>query len=609
MILKFLKSMSIQYKLLISYCLLSIIIISILGISAYRLLETSINQEISKSNLKTLLQISAKIESLTTHIINMSNLINLDSTISNALKTNDLFEKTKYEAILKDQFINYRLVNNFTGYGVTIYGVNQKTYQLFADYTPSRNAHTLNELKSEKWYPAMLEKQGMILWINNFKDFQSGKDDKYLISSVRLFKNIYTGEPIGVISLTFDENSIRTLYQEKSANDSMSCILDENDRVISSNGPKNLFIDKTSHFRKTIEHITETTGQNSGYFNDLVNGEKTLVFFSVMGNTKWTLVQLIKLDTLMKRMNLLKYNILIVSIVCLILSLLFSIVINLQVFLPLKKLQNEMKKIQSGIFEISALETDRDDEIGQLNKGFVMMASELRKMIQNLVEEQSMKRKAELESLQAQINPHFLYNTLNTIRCMLDLDKAKSADSMIISLVKLLKKTLGKDNELITIEEEIETLKHYIYIQEQRYKNFVVTFDVDSSLLNYKIIKLTLQPLVENAIFHGFKSKKEGHIWIMVSKTENDILIRIKDDGVGIPEETQRNLLKTKIHHKFEPFSGIGIKSVHERIVLHFKEHYGLKISSIEGEGTVIDILIPIIKSSGEENINENINR
>ena len=214
-------------------------------------------------------------------------------------------------------------------------------------------------------------------------------------------------------------------------------------------------------------------------------------------------------------------------------------------------------------------------------------------LMEQNVEEQRQKRKSELKALQAQINPHFLYNTLDSIIWMAEWGKTKEVVLMTSSLAKLLRQSISNQNELVHVEEEVEYTRSYLTIQKMRYKDKLeYEIKVDEEVLDKKIPKLVLQPLVENAIYHGIKYKEtKGVVCIEGYQDGMHMVLKVSDDGIGMTEEQL-----SKIFEKRETDTrknGVGVLNVHERIQLYYGEEYGLKFSSEEGQGTIVEVHIP----------------
>ena len=195
--------------------------------------------------------------------------------------------------------------------------------------------------------------------------------------------------------------------------------------------------------------------------------------------------------------------------------------------------------------------------------------------------------------LRAQINPHFLYNTLDSIQWMCEEEKTEDAITMVGALAQLFRISISKGYELIPIEKEIQHAKNYLVIQSYRYKDqFIYNFDIDEEVLPYLCNKITIQPIIENALYHGIsRMVDEGEISISVHKVGNDIIMKIKDNGVGMSEEQVQNILKKERTDS----KGIGVKNVNDRIKIYFGNNYGIVVESELDVGTTITIKIPAV--------------
>ena len=208
-------------------------------------------------------------------------------------------------------------------------------------------------------------------------------------------------------------------------------------------------------------------------------------------------------------------------------------------------------------------------------------------------------RKTELKALQAQINPHFLYNTLDSIAWMCEQGRNTDAVKMVHALARLFRISISKGHELIPIAKEVEHAKNYLEIQKYRYKNqFTYEFDVDPECLNYYCNKITLQPIIENAILHGLDLLvDEGYIWVQVQQDGGDIVFRVQDNGVGMTQEQIENVLQSGPDDR----TGIGIRNVNDRLQIYFGRQYGLHITSELDVGTCVEIRMPKIQEENYE--------
>ncbi|MDV4149800.1 histidine kinase [Clostridium sp. AL.422] len=278
-----------------------------------------------------------------------------------------------------------------------------------------------------------------------------------------------------------------------------------------------------------------------------------------------------------------------------ILTYLFNEMINK----PVRKINNKIAHISIGDFSIDH-SIEKEDEIGTIGRGINILSKKITDLIEYKVEYEKQKKDLEFKVLQSQINPHFLYNTLNSIKWMATIQNSTGIPEMTTALARLLKNISKGTDQIISIEKEISLLNEYITIQKYRYGGALnIIYNVeDNRIYNSSIIKFTLQPLVENSIFHGIEPKgREGEIKISCYFIDDDtIKIEIKDDGVGISKDRIKEILNGNLKSDKKSFNNIGIKNVSDRIKLTFGHEYGISIKSVINEYTSIILTIPYVK-------------
>lgn len=269
--------------------------------------------------------------------------------------------------------------------------------------------------------------------------------------------------------------------------------------------------------------------------------------------------------------------------------------LNRMISEPVSKLKAKMDKVSKGDF-LRDSSIEWDTELGVIGKGINDLAEDVNLLMEKRVEDEKQKRDLEYKVLQSQINPHFIYNTLNSIKWMATVQGADGISEMTTALAKLLKSISKGTSTLVSIEEEISLLNDYFTIQSYRYGGTItLSLDfADIDVKKYSIIKFTLQPIVENAIFHGLEPKGNGKILVKASYEDNGIVILVHDDGVGMSEEKVKALLTKDQMGKSEFFRELGVKNVHERLQYEFGKEYGLTIQSKENEYTDMYIHIPL---------------
>ena len=258
---------------------------------------------------------------------------------------------------------------------------------------------------------------------------------------------------------------------------------------------------------------------------------------------------------------------------------------------PAKRLTGAMEAFEKETEDFQFVTVRGTSEISALSDSFGHMVVRIQELMEQVRQEEITLRKTELNALQAQINPHFLYNTQDSIAWMCEEDRTKEAVEMVNALARLFRISTSRGHELITLEKEVEHAKSYLKIQNYRYKNqFAYEFDVEESCLSYLCNKITLQPIIENAIYHGIdRMVDEGYIKICIREEEMAIRMTVTDNGVGMSEEQCQEIL----HREAGDRTGIGIKNVNDRIRIYFGEEYGLHITSELDEGTCVEIRIP----------------
>lgn len=262
---------------------------------------------------------------------------------------------------------------------------------------------------------------------------------------------------------------------------------------------------------------------------------------------------------------------------------------------PLRQLGRKMSYVAKGDFNQYA-EVTGDGEIQELAKSYNRMLHDINHYVDSIIEIQKQKRQAEIHALQMQINPHYIYNTLTSIKWLIMQGDTVKSTKAIDAFIKLLRSTISKSDEYISVEEEIENLKNYMYINEIRYgekikTEFFISINEPDQLM---IPKMILQPFIENAFFHGFPEGQNGEIFVCVREKTEKLIVEIIDNGVGMDERQVNELENGKSSRKSEHFTGIGINNIRDRLKLIYENQYELKIKSSLGEGTTVKVVLPI---------------
>lgn len=342
------------------------------------------------------------------------------------------------------------------------------------------------------------------------------------------------------------------------------------------------------------ENNLVAAGYDDGSREEVFNGTRQTVVTKTVGYTGWKLVGVIKGTGI--SLNMLKTRLFIVFVILLIIFIVIIInsYISFRVTNPIRELEKSVKELEEGNLDAD-IYMGGSYEVQHLGKSVQDMKFRIKGLMQDIVNEHEEKRKSEFDSLQAQINPHFLYNTLDIIVWQIENEKQYEAVHTVTALARFFRLSLGKGKNIVTVKDEIDHVRNYLMIQHMRFKNkFDYEFDVAEDVLELPSLKLMLQPLVENAIYHGMEFMDgDGLIVVKAWREENELYLSVADNGLGMTEDKVEMILTGESTSGNGRGSGIGVKNVNERIKLYFGEAYGLTIDSEPDEGTTVIIHLP----------------
>jgi two-component system sensor histidine kinase YesM len=322
-----------------------------------------------------------------------------------------------------------------------------------------------------------------------------------------------------------------------------------------------------------------------------------LMVYRVLPFNGWKVVGIVTTRALMSNIRTIGLMTVLLILSIALLALLVSWRLSASVTEPIREMMSLMKRVEQGELAVS-MKASPLAEIGQLSKSFNIMVGRIKSLMDEVYQEQRTLRKAELAALQAQINPHFMYNTLDSIIWLSRHSRNQEVIEMVTALTRLFRLGINKGRDLITVEQEVEHVRSYLTIQSLRYRDkFDYALDVEPAVRNLWTLKLILQPLAENAIYHGVKMKRtRGSIRIGVHEDGQAVVFGVRDDGPGMKEDSLQALLDSLSGGKGARPQGFGLKNVDERIRLYFGPEYGVAVSSIDKEGTEVRIRIPKIR-------------
>ncbi|ASW43459.1 sensor histidine kinase [Clostridium isatidis] len=347
--------------------------------------------------------------------------------------------------------------------------------------------------------------------------------------------------------------------------------------------------------------IEETNNKNSkledGNYLENFQGNKRMINIKTVGYTGWKIVSVSPIEDILSGASDFRAFAIFIMLFAIFTLISINMYVSSRIANPIMELEKAVKEFENGVDNLNISETG-SQEVQHLAKAIKLMINQMNILMDNIVKEQEEKRKSELNALQSQINPHFLYNTLDSIVWMIENENYNGAITMVTSLARFFRISISKGRNIITVKDELEHARNYLTIQSIRYKNkFDYEIEAQEEALDLQCIKLIVQPLIENAIYHGMEYMYgDGNILVKAYVEEENLYIDIIDNGLGMPQEVAEELLVKKGKNSSRKGSGIGLKNVHERIQLYFGKEYGLKIFSEPDEGTIIRIHMPANK-------------
>ncbi len=460
---------------------------------------------------------------------------------------------------------------------------------------PDRREPLINDGRAElnpytdiaelEWYQKALAAEGQaVISTSHVQNAIAGEYD-WVVTLSRSITNKASPGVQGVFFVDLNYNSISDLCERISLGDrGYIYILDENGGIVYH--PQQQLI----YSGMKDELISEVMDTDTPSF---LTDDGRLYTVSRSEATGWIVVGVSYVSELMAGADEARVTYLLVAMVLLAVAMLLAFVLSDKITRPIKSLELSMKEVEKGNFSHVALEVRENNEIGRLSRNFNTMTREIQNLMEQSEKEQQAKRKYELKVLQSQINPHFLYNTLDSIIWMAEWGKNQEVVKMTSSLARLLRRSISNEQEVVTIEEEIDYTEAYLTIQKMRYQDKLeYEIEVDPDIRKEETVKLVLQPVVENAIYHGIKYKEgKGLIQIRGFREEGSIILRVQDDGRGMDQDTLEHIFEK--HVRDTKSNGVGLQNVHERIRLYYGTAYGLSFESEPGKGTTVRIRLP----------------
>ena len=561
-----------------SFTMIAVIGMLAIGVIFYSTYTNSSKQQTIKDNMKLVNQVELN---LTNYLRNMMRIS--DAMYYNVIKDADFSDETidselalLYEAN-RDHLVSIACFDN--------------QGELVAA-TPVNTLKEHAEITTQSWFEEALRKpENLHFSSSHVQNLFVDSNDRYywvisLSRGVELTKDGTTSGGILVVDMNF--SGIEHLFTKVNSGDMGYMYLINQEGEIIYHPQQNLIYSALSE-----ENNKAAIQYDDGTHIEKFNGQERIVVVKTVGYTGWKIVSVIPEDNLYQNWNRVNMVWLTVLAIGILMLIFVNQYLSMKITQPIRRLENSVKQLELQCPE--KIYVGGSDEIQHLGKTIRSMVEQMRKLMDDVVREQEEKRKNELDALQSQINPHFLYNTLDSIIWMIESERYEEAVDMVTALANLFRISLSQGKNVITIKEEFQHARNYSSIQKVRFKNkFQVDFILEEKLEKYLTIKLIIQPLLENAIYYGVEAMDgDGEILVMGYEKDGEIYIDIIDNGIGMPPEQVEHLL-TDGNYERKRGSGIGLRNVDQRIKLYFGQDYGLHIKSEPDVGTKVTIHLPM---------------
>lgn len=555
------------------------------------------NYNLNQSKLQVLEDKGRSVISTNNEIVKMTNAIYLD------IKMNSLASKKQYKThyeYLSDRRSVQEKMREITGmyadyrYQMMLLCTNGTSFFETSLETQGEGL-TLQELSKEDWYEELMETNGATYFFPKYRSevFRERFPDEAVFAA-RLIRNFNSGRVVAVLVVALSDQMWRNDVLQLHETTENSIMVDQYGKIMFASDPSmyGMTLADSSYYEKIAQY-------EKGFFLGNVNEIHSHIRFTTVPDTKWKIITYSDYQRVWS-----KYAVVIVALGAMLLVVIFCMVRYNCTFIYRK-----IKNINDNILEVSKgnlqtrIQDDYESEFQELCTNFNTMLDCIQNLMVQLEREEKEKYALEFQALQAQISPHFFYNTVATIRFMIQMEQYEDADRALLAFSKLLRKSFADSRTIIPIRDELELAGEYMALMQIRHQNtFEWKIHVDPEIASCGILKNTIQPLIENSISHGFNMKEElGHITIEVHREKGSIAVTIVDDGVGADlDQVQEQIQVRSFSMDQEQFSGIGIANVQMRIRHNFGKKYGLRAAINDQGGLTFQMTFPVIALEGE---------
>ena len=577
----------IQSTVLMSFTVVSVLIVVLVGFALYQRFMLRTRVMMTESTEQLMSQTEANLEDYLTSMRRISDAMYYDAIKDKDLSRDSLDGEMSllYEAN-KDNLISFAV---FRRDGALVSASPVSTMKKGLD------------VRDQQWFNLALDKPENLHFstphVQNIFDASSFRY-YWVISLSRIVELTSSGVPMrGVLLVDMNYSTIEEMMDRVNGSSSYQYfyLCDGSGELIYH--PRMIQIGA----EKYRENSTEASQYDDGVHEEVFEGVRRVVIVKTISYTGWKLVGVIPTSGFRLGAGSTQYFTALVLLATILALLVINRLVTIRITSPILRLNRSIQKMEGGRVDPDSVYIGGPTEVAQLGESLQGSFRQVNALMEDVVREQEERRRSELDALQSQINPHFLYNTLDSIVWMIEGEKNAEAVFMVTQLASLFRISLSKGRTVISIRDELLHARNYMNIQKVRYKDaFEVIWDVPDEIMEYCTVKLIIQPILENAIYYGVDALgDEGVITVSGKKEGEDIFLTVRDNGLGMPQEKVDQLLldEERVH---KHGSGVGLINVHKRIMLRFGPKYGLLIESEPDEGTAVTIHLPAVPYTEE---------
>jgi len=470
---------------------------------------------------------------------------------------------------------------------------NGRIYSYMKNLTMSASS-----IREQNWYRPTKEASDVVQFIGMLPNALHGNYNPYMMTAALSPSEMNASSKLDIVLFSFESSAFDPILQSRSNSESIIHIVSNKGEIVASN----TIVERGSLISASwLEAIGHS---NRGSFVDREsNDSDSLITYAKVEKNDWYIVQTIPYDDLLANYNQVYSIVWLLALLIIVAFVVISFYFVSNFTRPIRELLRQMIRVTGG--DLNTKHTVSGSlEMAKLGHSFNVMTGQVRELLDRHEKQEIEKRKVEFEALQSQINPHFLINTLNAIKYMALVSKADHIRKMTHALTQLLASSFNRGGLLTTVEQEVDHLKHYLYIMEIRFGRPIQTeWHISEGTSRLYLLKLLLQPILENSIIHGLKEiEEQGEICLSIDKEGGDLLVGIADNGVGMP--ISDHVIEEASGGRYT-FNGMGNSNVHRRIQLHYGERYGLEVGPNHPRGTRVQLRLPIIDKPDEDNQDE----